>query len=203
MPPTRSSQHPVYVSTDLANIPFRFRRKSLSEDDLPNPDYYLVPPSPSLSPSRSYSLSSSPPSSPSALNSSPIRPHLDTANIHPPSSPTRPPAYHGPGYAYTYPRGLSHRAAYDYEFPSAEPKPLPPNAPSPAYAAILPPSASSPRSSFSSTSLSDANVPGASFPLASEKRVVLAIGALSLRCSRKLQQTARSRGSCARVLMGR
>lgn len=116
MPPTRSSPHPIYVSTQLANIPFRFRRKSLSEDDLPNPDYYLLPPSPSLSPSRSFSMSSSPPSSPTTLNTSPTRPHFDTARIHPPSSPTHPTSYH----AYGYSRGLSYSGPSDHDPPPTE-----------------------------------------------------------------------------------
>ena len=128
MPPTRSMPHPVYVSAELANIPFRIRRKSLSEDDFPNPDYYLVPPSPSLSPSRSFSMSSSPPSSPTTLNTSPTDPpHLDTARIHPASSPIRPSPYHAYGYPHSYSRAFSHTVSSDHDLPPAEPKDLLPS----------------------------------------------------------------------------
>ncbi|KAI1787456.1 hypothetical protein LXA43DRAFT_1098280 [Ganoderma leucocontextum] len=152
MPPTRSLPPPVYVSTELANIPFRFRRKSLSEDDLPNPDYYLVPPSPSLSPSRSFSMSSSPPSSPTALNTSPTGPpHLDTAKIHPASSPAHPTTYHGYGYAYTYSRGLSHFASSHHDISSAPPKFVPPNSRSHPHPIISPPTTNPTRSTFSPT----------------------------------------------------
>ncbi|RDX41105.1 hypothetical protein OH76DRAFT_253985 [Lentinus brumalis] len=123
--------------SSVANLPFKYRRKSFSED---NPDYYLVPPSPSLSPSRSLSLSSSPPSSPTTLATSPAGPsHLDTAAIHPPSSPTRPSAFHGYGYAYSYAR-VHDYDQHHYKLPHARPY------------AIVPPPAVSARSSVSAAS---------------------------------------------------
>ncbi len=135
-PPCPSPTPPARASS-VANLPFKYRRKSFSED---NPDYYLVPPSPSLSPSRSLSLSSSPPSSPTTLATSPAGPsHLDTAAIHPPSSPTRPSAFHGYGYAYTYAPAHDYDQ-HHYKLPHARPY------------AIIPPPAVSARSSVSAAS---------------------------------------------------
>ncbi|RDX41102.1 hypothetical protein OH76DRAFT_1561782 [Lentinus brumalis] len=135
-PPCPSPTPPARASS-VANLPFKYRRKSFSED---NPDYYLVPPSPSLSPSRSLSLSSSPPSSPTTLATSPAGPsHLDTAAIHPPSSPTRPSAFHGYGYAYSYAR-VHDYDQHHYKLPHARPY------------AIIPPPAVSARSSVSAPS---------------------------------------------------
>ncbi|TFK80725.1 hypothetical protein K466DRAFT_368197 [Polyporus arcularius HHB13444] len=135
-PPCPSPTPPARASS-VANLPFKYRRKSFSED---NPDYYLVPPSPSLSPSRSLSLSSSPPSSPTTLATSPAGPsHLDTAAIHPPSSPTRPSAFHGYGYAYSYAPAHDYDQ-HHYKLPHARPY------------AIIPPPAVSARSSVSAAS---------------------------------------------------
>ena len=89
-----------------------------------------------------------------------------------PSSPTRPAAYRSHGYAYAYPRGLSHHASYEQTLPSREPKSVLQNVISPAYAIIPPRSALSVRSSFSSTSPSDASHLRASFPTASAKSAV-------------------------------
>lgn len=142
------------VSPHRPTLPFKYRRKSFSDDDDVEPSDYLVPPSPSLSPSRSLSMSSSPPSSPSALQTSPIRPsHLATVRLHAPSSPTRPSAYHAYGYSHTISTASS---AYDYDLTSGEHLHLPKRSPSRssrAYAIIPTPSAtSSARSSFSLSS---------------------------------------------------
>ena len=153
MPPSRLSAAPGHRPPHLTNIPLKFRRKSFSdpEDDLPSPDC-LVPPSPSLSPSRSMSMSSSPPSSPTAVATSPARPyHLDSAKVAHPSSPIRPTAYHGSGYAYSYSRDMSHLDAHEFDFPSLERHPKLNPSRSQSYAIIPPPA---PRSSrvFSASS---------------------------------------------------
>lgn len=154
MPPTRTSPGTSpYRPPSLSSIPFKFRRKSLSADDLPHPDAFLVP-SPSLSPSLSMSMSSSPPSSPTALCTSPSRPsHLDTTYVRQPSSPIRPTAHHAYGYAYRYPRGASNTLGYEPDLLSAEHMPKSFPARSHAYAVI--PSARATSSTYSSLSPSD------------------------------------------------
>ncbi|KAI9067522.1 hypothetical protein FKP32DRAFT_1672973, partial [Trametes sanguinea] len=150
MPPMRTYESPDLSPqrpTSLSSIPFRFRRKSLSEDELP------MFPSPSLSPS----MSSSPPSSPTVLATSPIRPsHLDLAKVRQSSSPLRPAAYHAYGYSYTYPRGASHPLGQDHDILSADhpSKPFPPR---PHAYAVIPPSGmkQSTRTTYSSLSPSD------------------------------------------------
>ena len=153
----RASGVPPQRPTQAANLPFKFRRKSFSDDDLPEHD--AVPPSPSLSPSRSWSMSSSPPSSPTALTTSPARPsHLDTARILPPSSPTRPSAHHVYGYAYRHPRLVAHHPPYDHDLSPQEQLSIFPTSHKPhAYAIIPPPSTSSGRSSFSLPSPSESD----------------------------------------------
>ncbi|OSC96764.1 hypothetical protein PYCCODRAFT_1253008 [Trametes coccinea BRFM310] len=154
MPPMRTYESPDISPqrpTSLASIPFRFRRKSLSEDELP------MFPSPSLSPSLSTSMSSSPPPSPTVLATSPTRPsHLDSAKVLQPSSPLRSAAYHAYGYSYTYPRGGSHPLSQDHDLLSADhpSKPFPPR---PHAYAVIPPSATkhSTRPTYSSLSPSD------------------------------------------------
>ncbi|KAI8972179.1 hypothetical protein BD414DRAFT_220582 [Trametes punicea] len=102
MPPTRTYDSPdlsPHRPTSLSSIPFRFRRKSMSEDELP------LLPSPSLSPSLSTSMSTSPPSSPTVLSTSPSRPltytSLRFARPPPPSSlpPIMPMATRAPIHA--------------------------------------------------------------------------------------------------------
>ncbi|KAI0762172.1 hypothetical protein BD413DRAFT_219013 [Trametes elegans] len=158
MPPTRTSATPGFSphrSPSLSSIPFKFRRKSLSEDELPPPDRALLfPSSPSRSPSLSMSMSSSPPSSPSAIATSPSRPNYnDTAAIRQPSSPLHPPVQHTYGYAHSYPRARSHHSGYGYDLYSAE-YPLKPFAPtSHPYGVVPPPSTSSGRSVYSLSSI--------------------------------------------------
>ena len=162
--PTRFSPTPPARPSSVAHLPFKYRRKSFSED---NPDYYLLPPSPSLSPSRSLSMSSSPPSSPTTLATSPARPsYLDTAVIHPPSSPTRPSAFHGYGYAYSYSRLAP---THDYDLASAEHHGKPSQAVNHRPYAIIPPPSTSTRSSFSASSPSVSDGFSAVFSSASDR----------------------------------